>query len=99
MENVGHQWRLKWQSMVCPWIQGKLQIYKPIKYRYTMRERDIHTCVYIYIYVYMYRVQSIELPHILLVPVCTPQGGGGSFKDSKLQEVGCCESCIAEQIH
>ena len=27
------------------------------------------------------------------VPGSTAQGGGGSFKDSKLQEVDCCESC------
>ena len=27
------------------------------------------------------------------------QGGGGSFKESKLSEVGCCDSWITEQIH
>ena len=35
-----------------------------------------------------------------LMPVCTAQGGGGSFKDRKpIGEVRCCESWMAEQIH
>ena len=34
------------------------------------------------------------------VPVCTAQGGSGSFKDRKpIGEVRCCESWMAEQIH
>ena len=37
--------------------------------------------------------------HICL-PVCTAQGGGGSFKDRKpIGEVRCCESWMAEQTH
>ena len=34
------------------------------------------------------------------IPVCTAQGGSGSFKDRKpIGEVRCCESWMAEQIH
>ena len=34
------------------------------------------------------------------IPVCTAQGGGGSFKDRKpIGEVRCCESWVAEQTH
>ena len=34
------------------------------------------------------------------IPVCTAQGGGGSFKNRKpLGEIGCCESGTAERIH
>ena len=34
------------------------------------------------------------------IPVCTAQGGSGSFKDRKpIGEVRCCESWMAEQTH
>ena len=37
---------------------------------------------------------------LFYVPVCTAQGGGGSFKDRKpIGEVRCCESWMAEQTH
>ena len=38
--------------------------------------------------------------NIRKLPVCTAQGGGGSFKDRKpIGEVRCCESWMAEQTH
>ena len=34
------------------------------------------------------------------IPVCTAQGGGGSFKDRKpIGEVRCCDAWMAEQSH
>ena len=40
----------------------------------------------------------ITVHHI--IPVCTAQGGSGSFKDRKpIGEVRCCESWMAEQTH
>ena len=33
------------------------------------------------------------------IPESTAQGGGGSFKNRKPIEVGCCESGMAERVH
>ena len=34
----------------------------------------------------------------MYTPVCTARGGGGSFPDSKLWEVGCCEDRRANPL-
>ena len=59
-----------------------------------MTHRFAKHCIYIYVYL------SNHLFLFTYLPVCTAQGGGGSFKDRKpIGEVRCCESWMAEQIH
>ena len=43
--------------------------------------------IYIYMYIYIY-----------YIPVCTAQGGGGSFKDRKpIGKIRCCQSWMASK--
>ena len=46
------------------------------------------------------QVFSLHATLVGVIPVCTAQGGSGSFKDRKpIGAVRCCESWMAEQIH
>ena len=43
---------------------------------------------------------GVNIPIRKYIPVCTAQGGSGSFEDRKpIGEVRCCESWMAEQTH
>ena len=47
-------------------------------------------------------VSSVDTPtyKYYILPVCTAQGGGGSFKDRKpIGEVPCCDAWMAGQFH
>ena len=72
-----------------------LEVYSPLHSRYTSL-----------IYGRYLQFGFLKLPlkenrkHRTGLPVCTAQGGGGSFKDRKpIGEVRCCESWMAEQTH
>ena len=49
---------------------------------------------------YISSTLDFKLSFSIIIPVCTAQGGGGSFKDRKpIGAVRCCESWMAEQTH
>ena len=77
------------------------------KVEYIFRDRGVmhifRYTVYVGEYAYL-DISKVFLGHThilnILLPVCTAQGGSGSFKDRRpIGEVRCCESWMAEQIH